>query len=240
MNYTRKVTDFSDLELIIFDFDRTLCRLFSDAESAELVDDMRAQGIVKSTGQHRDPYSIWSDIRRSVLADPNNIDARQTEYRVRRFLAIAEQAKARSVEPYQATRSFFDDLLPGLSVKVAVVSNNDYTAVDLALTRWNIRAQVNELNCRGPDTPVSDLKPSPEPILSCMRKLRVGYNSHGTNNRVLYVGDSLEDCQSSAEANVKFVACLSGNYLLKDFEGCPVFDHIQSIDGLRNLLTGRP
>jgi phosphoglycolate phosphatase-like HAD superfamily hydrolase len=236
MKDNSKVISQSDSAIIIFDFDRTLCRLFNDAELTGLVNQLSAQGIVDISVKDHDPYAIWSEARSALLSNPSDSEAIQTEHEIRQFLGSAEREKAKSVEPYPGTLSFFRDTLPRTNFKAAIVSNNDHSAVEFALTRWQIRSQIESLNCRKLDTPVTDLKPSPKPILSIMNDLGIEHHANPEANPVVYIGDSLEDCQSCKNANVRFVACLTGNYQLDDFANYPVYGDIQSIGELEGFL----
>lgn len=188
--------------LAILDFDRTLCRLFSDADYELMIEELQTELGAYPEASHlvtnsSDPYVIWGSIRRALLTAPTH-GLHQIEGAVRALLTKWENERSTTAAPFPGV-SLTLERLGEMGTAVAVLSSNGQSAVENALQRWGLRGRIVAVGARREDTPVGLLKPSPAPALSLLRA------AGADPEQSIYAGDSQEDAACAGDANIPFV-----------------------------------
>lgn len=230
---TDRGPELSSPHFVIFDFDRTLGQLFSDADASRA-----AQKIVREMSDDRlrpadDPYAIWGGVRlalRSTVGLAERLSLEELELACRILLRREEFSQIERAVLYPHTRHVIRRLFSS-DISLGVVSNNDEEVVSQLLERWGIRRFFRTVVGRSPDTPVNVLKPSPAPLLSAIGSLHEG-NAPG-----LYVGDSVEDAICATAASVPFVAVTTGRASASDFRAYAPRATIDDLDALLTLIS---
>jgi phosphoglycolate phosphatase len=220
---------------VVFDFDRTLGQLFSDADASSA-----ARRIVRELADPRltlaeDPYATWAVVRSAIRTSSNpeeRSSLTQLERSFRELLRREELLQMDRAILYPHTRRVVNDLFSA-GITLAVVSNNDTEVVEGLLGRWSVQKYITTVVARSETTPVYDLKPSAIPLLSAIQTIQMDVADG------LYVGDSIEDAICASAASIPFIAVTTGKASAGDFGAYRARAVINDLYGILALVEDR-
>jgi HAD superfamily hydrolase (TIGR01509 family) len=195
------------VDALLTDFDRTLVWLFEDQERRrEACEDVlavwAASGFPAPGGDAAagDPYDLWAESHRRMLRSPP-AEAEALDNAIAACLAAHELRAAGSATLLDGVEATLEQL-QGLGIPVAVVSNNATEAVWQALKVSKVEGLVTGVIGREPGCNLRELKPSPVLLHNALAML------DRPPERVLFVGDSVNDMVAGRAAGVPTVAVL--------------------------------
>jgi phosphoglycolate phosphatase len=119
------------------------------------------------------------------------------------------------------------ELLKRRGITLGIVSTKFRYRIEAILRRENL-LDVFEIIVGGDD--VSEHKPNPEGLLAAIERLGISFSN------TLYVGDSVIDAETAKRAGVPFVAVLSGVTPREDFRAYDVYEIIEDVSELPDLI----
>lgn len=166
----------------------------------ELEDCYRSHGVATHELERvSDPYALWSSVYRSLDAR----DELQAHRDATKILTAFEIKGAAQATLFPGVADALD-LFTDRGIRLAIVSSNDTTAIDLALERTEKANRFAAVIGRSSASEMVQMKPSPALITRAVSTLRQ------TSDKALYIGDSAEDMMAAKRANVLGVGVLSG------------------------------
>ncbi len=189
---------------ILTDFDRTLVPLLSDDARRvlrkQLGEVYERHGLSASVAAGiDDAYALWSQAYWSLPTDSR--DAAHAE--ATKLLTMSEIAGARDAQLFPNVREALASL-GARGIRLAIVSSNDFAAIELVLARTKVLERFELVLARADAPKLSDMKPSPRLLLDALSRLRVDRRS------ALYVGDSPDDMLAAQRASIAGVGVLTG------------------------------
>ncbi len=142
------------------------------------------------------------------------------------FKSRADEVMTDLTYVYPATA----DIIPALKsygLEIAIISTKFRYRVIEFLTRENLLGYFDQV-IGGED--VQNHKPHPEALFLALRKLNLA------PSEILYVGDSLPDAMATREANIPFLAVLTGVTGQRDFAQYPSVGIIRNLYGVTDYL----
>ena len=124
------------------------------------------------------------------------------------FKEKADSVMVANTKLYTGVKSILQKL-KAKGYMIAIVTTKFHYRIEQILNKFNANGLVDIIV--GADD-VKTEKPNPEGLLSVIEDLGAA------NEEVLYVGDSLVDAKTAENANVKFVAVLTGTTTRDDFK----------------------
>jgi len=109
-------------------------------------------------------------------------------------------------------------------IKIGIVSTKFRYRIENILNKKNLTDYV-DIIIGGED--VINTKPDPEGLLKAIDKLNI------KKNNTYYIGDSIIDAQTSKNAEINFIASLTGVTAKKEFKNFKVYRFIESINDLK-------
>ncbi|MFX1281961.1 MAG: HAD family hydrolase [Promethearchaeota archaeon] len=113
------------------------------------------------------------------------------------------------------------------NLKLGIVSTKFRYRIEHILERDNLLEYFNVI-IGGEDIP--NLKPDPSGLLLAVKYLNLD------STEVIYIGDSIIDAQTAINANIRFIAVLSGVTSKKDFNELRVIRFLNSVAELPSVL----
>lgn len=178
-------------EVVLFDFDGPICRLFSGISDREAADALRSElngPLPVAVQQTSDPF----DVLKFAVGVDRAAGAR-VEQRFREIEREAVQIAAPTIESARTIRQ-----LRTLGHRLAVVSNNSSSAIDLYLAEAGLLACFEGVYGRD-CSEVSRLKPSPYLLHRAVVGLRTAAS------KCVFVGDSVTDMEAAQAAGIAAV-----------------------------------
>ncbi len=182
----------ADVRALLFDFDGPVCRLFEGHDTGRMADDLR-------------------EILRGHDADLTGLEQERNAHTIlRRMRGVASAALAEAekwltereceaVSTAQLTPGV-RDLIEGLSIPLAVASNNAWDAIDGCLRREGLLERfTGGIHGRDPREPWR-MKPHSDCIERALRGLGVVDRAG-----VALIGDSEADAEAAREAGIAFI-----------------------------------
>jgi phosphoglycolate phosphatase len=112
-------------------------------------------------------------------------------------------------------------------IKLGIVSTKFRYRIEQILERENLLEYFNVI-IGGEDIP--NLKPDPSGLLLAVKNLNLN------SKEVIYIGDSITDAQTAINANILFIAVLSGVTSKKDFNELKVDRFLNNVAELPRVL----
>ena len=216
----------SDFQAIIFDFDYTL------ADSS--------QGIIASINYALNelglPLADDEAIRQTIgLSLPDTFvklagtehSARSDEF-VRLFIERADQVMVGLTILLDAVPETIERLKQR-AVPLGIVSTKFRYRIEAVLIRENLLKEFSVI-VGGEDVP--EHKPDPQGLCTAIERLG------RAPTHCLYVGDSVTDAETARRAGVPFVAVLSGVTEREDFADYEVYEILEDVSELSNVVEG--
>jgi phosphoglycolate phosphatase-like HAD superfamily hydrolase len=197
------------VDAVLTDFDRTLVWLFEDRrrqwEACQDLLAIRADwGVPAPPGPDpadSDPYDLWADAYRWLVASAPARDAESLNDRIAACLAAHEVEAAASVGLLAGVGTTLRRLREQ-GIPVAVVSNNPTDAVWQALKANQVEGLVPAVLGREPGGDLKRLKPSPAMLRQALSML------DRAPERAVFAGDSVTDMAAAQAAGVPAVGVL--------------------------------
>lgn len=208
------------IKAIVFDFDLTLAD--SRAASAECINfALREMGLemVSNAEAHKCIGHPLPEIfsRVAGCSDESAVEEFAALFRQR-----ADVIMTQTTSLYEGVHEALHMLLAA-NLRMGIVSTKSRPHFEDILRRENVLDCFDAL-IGGLD--ITSYKPNPEGLLEVIR--RIGSDV----DRTLYVGDHVIDAQTAKNANVPFVAVLTGTTKREDFNGYPVRAFLDSMTEL--------
>lgn len=215
------------VQAIIFDFDYTL------ADSSG--------GVIECINFALDrlglPLAADAEIRRTIgLPLPDTLAmlvgseyVRDTDEFTRLFVERADEVMADRTQLFDSVPQTVTALQKS-GIRLGIVTLKYRYRIEAVLRREQL-TDAFEVIIGFED--VSEQKPNPTGLLTAVEKLECG------RQNCFYVGDSLTDAKTAQQANIDFIAVLSGVTPRAAFEGYDVYAVLKDVSGLLNLESVR-
>lgn len=209
-----KIMNNSNIKAVLFDFDRTLIRLYP---SPEPLWELRHR-IVKLFSPFgeipivdKDGYHAWHELHRWAWENLSQSDASNLTRKAEEMVAAYEIERVRSTRFFEGVELVLSRL--SSSVLVGIVSSNSTKALRIAVNNTDIGKSLSYIAGR-PDHPFdpNDLKPSPRPLLMASEILAIPPKD------IAYVGDDVIDMRSAKSAKMIPLGVATGNYSKNDLD----------------------
>jgi phosphoglycolate phosphatase-like HAD superfamily hydrolase len=233
---TRALERLAKATCAITDFDRTLLRLFdeeTEGRVARALSELYVALGVHPPGRdsYQDPYSLWTETYRRMLAELPATAASRIQRRVSIALAGYEYQAAGSASLYPGvteTLAWFRSK----AIPCGIVSTNSYGAVVRALEATNVHGFFASIRGRTEETPIEELKPNPGPLLGTVEQLG------GKVEAAFFVGDSVDDAASADAAGVVAIGVLTGKRSADELIAAGAVLVIPEFSSLRSFKIG--
>lgn len=192
-------------EAILFDFDYTL----GDATNGIVAS---VNFALKELGY---PECGVEEVRRTVgltlKQTYETLTRKQDGEEAQRFVDLFKAKADEVMLPNTTLYPGVMDILQKIKnqgIKIGIITTKYHYRIDAILDKFNAESLI-DLVVGGDDVKVE--KPDPEGLLLAIRRLQL------EKNQVLYIGDSLVDAQTAANAGVDFAGVLTGTTSKQDF-----------------------
>jgi phosphoglycolate phosphatase len=214
----------NNTKAIIFDFDYTL------ADSSESI----IEGINYAFAKLGMPEANGNDIKETIgfslkeafIKLTNTQQPDKIEKFVNYYLEKAEIMKDNKIYIFDYVPNTVKTLKDN-NLLIGIVSTKNRNRIALSL-RNNKIDSFFDIVIGGED--VSEPKPDPEGLLKALEILKI------SPNECIYIGDSIVDAKTSQNANVKFIASLSGTTKKEAFYYYPHLAILNNVSELVNFL----
>ena len=182
----------ADVRALLFDFDGPVCRLFEGHDTGRMADDLR--GILR--GHDADLSGLHQERNAHTILRRTRGLAGAALAEAEKWLTERECEAASTARLTPGVR----DLIEGLSIPLAVASNNAWDAIDGCLRREGLLERFSGgIHGRDPKEPWR-MKPHPDCIERALHRLGAD-----DRERVALIGDSEADAEAAREAGIAFV-----------------------------------
>jgi phosphoglycolate phosphatase len=210
--------------LLLFDFDYTLAD--SSAGIVESINYALQKMGFKKAGHREISKLIGLTLEDTFL----KLTGENQEQQINDFKAFfkikADEVMIELTFLYDSVSESFH-LLKEQGYQIAIVSTKIRSRIEDFLQREEILDRV-DLIIGGND--VKNPKPDPEGVFLAAAKL------HASLRDCIFIGDSIVDAQTASNANIPFIASLTGATKKKQFQNYPVQHFIHSIKELPEYL----
>ena len=142
------------------------------------------------------------------------------------FVKRADEVMADLTSLFDKTSSVIRKLFK-MNIKLGIVSTKFRYRIEIILSRENL-LDFFEVIIGGED--ISSHKPDPSGLLLAVKNLDL------KSTEVIYIGDSITDAQTASNANIPFIAVLSGVTSKKDFNELKVDRFLNNVAELPSVL----
>ena len=194
----------SDLQALIFDFDRTLAPLGNFVKWREALPLMREAYLRHGVPDElldaapRGCFGLYGHVARHASLPPAQMVEVQSE--VSAILEEYEKVGVGRVELFAGVREMLDDL-PGFGLRVGIVSSNPSAVIRPVLAQYGVEARFVAIVGR---EGIDHIKPDPESMRRCCERLSVD-PAH-----CMGIGDNAGDAEAALAAGMSAVGVCTG------------------------------
>lgn len=212
-------------KVILFDFDYTL------GDSTDGIAKSIAFGLEQLGEQQQELDKIRKTIGMTLKEAYRTLTGNMDEERALLFESYfkqkADEVMVDGTNLYEPTRRTIE-VLRERGCKIGIVTTKYHYRIDAILAKFGMNDMVDVI-VGGDD--VKRQKPAPDGLLYAMNVLG------GADEEILYVGDTVIDAKAAKNANVDFVAVLTGTTVAEEFATYPVKMIFEDLGGVVNFIS---
>lgn len=214
-------------KVVLFDFDYTL------GDSTNGIAKSIEYALAQLGEQSQEIDKICKTIGMTLKDAYRTLTGNMDEERAVRFEMFfkqkADEVMVEGTKLYEPTRGVIE-VLREQGCMIGIVTTKYHYRIDDILAKFGMGDMVDVI-VGGDD--VRRQKPSPDGLLHAIDKLKVA------DEEVLYVGDTVIDAKAAKNANVDFVAVLTGTTESEAFAGCTVKMMFEDLRGVVDFVRAQ-
>lgn len=213
-----------DYKAVLFDFDYTL------GDSTDGIAKSIAYSLEQLGEQSQELVKIRKTIGMTLKETYRTLTGNMDEERALLFETYfkqkADEVMVEGTNLYEPTRRTIQ-VLREQGCKIGIVTTKYHYRIDAILAKFGMNDLVDVI-VGGDD--VNRQKPAPDGLLYAMNNLGVA------DEEILYVGDTVIDAKAAKNANVDFVAVLTGTTVAEEFAAYPVKMIFENLAGIEKFI----